>query len=57
MSSPVHDGYVLPSFCLSVCGRQDETLVHCSLSTLERPDFVFDVEFDGQLHEVNTFYY
>ena len=36
---------------------QDETLVHCSLSHLENPDFIFDVEFDSMIHEVCIYNY
>ena len=32
---------------------QDETLVHCSLSPLENPEFTFDVEFEGEVYEVS----
>jgi CTD small phosphatase-like protein 2 len=34
----------------------DETLVHCSTepADLRRPDFVFDVEFNGQLYQVHA---
>ncbi len=42
-----------PQYHHLCCYLQDETLVHCSLSRLENPDFIFDVEFDGLLHEVS----
>ncbi len=30
--------------------------MHCSLAHLDKPDFMFEVEFDGQLHEVSVGY-
>ena len=33
---------------------QDETLVHCSLSPLENPEFTFDVEFEGEVYDVSV---
>ena len=33
---------------------QDETLVHCSLSPLENPEFTFDVEFEGEVYDVSA---
>ena len=42
-----------PSLPLSL-SSQDETLVHCSLSPLENPEFTFDVEFEGEVYDVSV---
>ncbi len=42
--------------CYNCVYSSDETLVHCSLAHLDKPDFMFEVEFDGQLHEVSVGY-
>ena len=42
-----------PSLPLSL-SSQDETLVHCSLSPLDNPEFTFDVEFEGEVYDVSA---
>ena len=44
------DGEIMMNCCYLL---QDETLVHCSLSHLDQPDFIFEVEFYGHSHEVS----
>ncbi len=41
-------------FYFSPLSSQDETLVHCSLSPLENPEFTFNVEFEGEVYDVSA---